>query len=72
MMWCWEMEPDKRPSFSTLVKTLSKSLEKMAGYLPVGAFAGLNEENTCYIHIGALKLAATSHKSSTEQAEHAI
>ena len=73
MMWCWEIEPDKRPSFSTLVKTLSKSLEKMAGYLPIGAFAGLNEENTCYVHIGALKqLATTDHKSSTEQAEHAI
>ena len=72
MMWCWEMEPGKRPSFSTLVQTLSKSLEKMAGYLPVGAFAGLNEENTCYVHIGALKLATIDHKSSTEQAVCAI
>ena len=72
MLWCWEMEPDKRPSFSTLVQTLSKTLEKMAGYLPVGAFAGLNEENVCYVHIGALKLAITDHESSTEQAEHAI
>ena len=72
MMWCWEMEPDKRPSFYTLVQTLSKSLEKMAGYLPVGTYAGLNEENTCYVHIGALKLATTDHKSSTEQAEHAV
>ena len=72
MMWCWEMEPDKRPSFSTLVQTLSKSLEKMAGYLPVGAFAGLNEENTGYVHIGALKLAANDSEPSTEQAEHAV
>ena len=42
-----------RPSFSTLVQTLSKSLEKMAGYLHIGAFAGLKEENACYIHVGA-------------------
>ena len=38
IQWCWKMEPDKRPSFSTLVNTLSESLEKQAGYLHVGAF----------------------------------
>ena len=38
MQWCWEMEPDERPSFSTLVNTLSKSLENQAGYVHVGAF----------------------------------
>ena len=74
MSWCWEMESGKRPSFSTLVQTLSKSLERIAGYLPVGAFAGLNEENACYVHVGALKLATINQDSSTdhEQAEHAI
>ena len=70
MMWCWEMEPDERPAFSSLVKTLSKSLEKMAGYLPVGAFAGLNEENASYIHAGAI--AQTNHEASAAQAEHAV
>ena len=70
MMWCWEMEPDERPEFSTLVKTLSKSLEKMAGYLPVGAFAGLNEENASYIHVGAT--AQTNHEVSAGQAEHTV
>ena len=38
MQWCWKMKPDKRPSFSKLVNTLSKSLEVQAGYLHVGAF----------------------------------
>ena len=38
MRWCWEMAPDKRPSFSTLVQTISTSLEDKAGYLHVGAF----------------------------------
>ena len=70
MMWCWEIEPGNRPSFSTLVQTLSKSLEKMAGYLPVGAFAGLNEENACYVHVGAI--ARSDHKASTRQAEYAV
>ena len=38
MQWCWKMKPDKRPSFTTLVNTLSESLEKQADYLHVGAF----------------------------------
>ena len=38
MQWCWKMEPGKRPSFSTLVKTISQSLEDQAEYLHVGAF----------------------------------
>ena len=42
MLWCWEMEPGKRPSFSALVETLSKTLEEMAGYLHVGAFTDLD------------------------------
>ena len=50
MQWCWEMEPDKRPSFSTLVKTLSKSLEKQAGYLRVGAFTTGRDHNSSTEH----------------------
>ena len=67
MMWCWEMEQDKRPSFSTLVQTLTKSLEDMAGYLHVGAFTDLNGENT---QIGAT--VETDREASTKQAEHKV
>ena len=70
MMWCWEMEPDKRPSFSTLVQTLTKSLEKMAGYLHIGAFTDLNEENTHQAQTGAT--VKTDREASTGQAEHKV
>ena len=36
MMSCWEYEADKRPSFSTLVESLSQYLEVMAEYVDVG------------------------------------
>ena len=60
MMWCWEMEPGERPTFSTLIKTLSKSLETMAGYLPVGAL----NENACNVQDGA-NVAKTDHEALT-------
>lgn len=48
------MEPGKRPLFSILVQTLSKSLEQMAGYLHIGAFAFFNEEKTRYAIAGTI------------------
>ena len=41
MQWCWELEPQGRPSFSDLVSSLSQSLETMAGYMDVAAFGQL-------------------------------
>ena len=50
MQWCWKMKPDKRPSFSTLVNTLSESLEKQADYLHVGAFTPDNNRDSLINH----------------------
>ena len=38
MHQCWELEPEKRPSFSSLVKSLSKFLERIAGYVDFSTF----------------------------------
>ena len=38
MLQCWLLEPEKRPSFSQLVRTLSELLEYMADYVHIGAF----------------------------------
>ena len=65
MMSCWEMEPGKRPSFSALAQTLSKSLEDMAGYLHIGAFIDLNNEENNQVE-------ATDCETSTGQAEHEL
>ena len=38
MLQCWELKSKNRPTFSDLVRTLSGSLEAMAGYLNIVAF----------------------------------
>ena len=36
MMNCWNELPEKRPSFSELVKTITTALEEITDYLDVG------------------------------------
>ena len=36
MLKCWEHTPDTRPTFSSLVTSLSKFLDSMAGYMGIG------------------------------------
>ena len=44
MRKCWDMEPDKRPSFKELHTITSKYIEQIAGYLDLG-FNPFTEEN---------------------------
>ena len=36
MMKCWEMKPENRPSFKELHLSISKYIERIAGYLEMG------------------------------------
>ena len=38
MLQCWESQPENRPTFSSIVSSLSQSLEAMAGYMDIGTF----------------------------------
>ena len=40
MLRCWEFDPDMRPSFSSLVDSLSSSLAAMADYMDSDVFGG--------------------------------
>ena len=44
MLECWAFEPEKRPSFSEIVTSLSCALEGMAGYVHIGAFGAIDNE----------------------------
>ena len=36
MKQCWKTTPEDRPTFKELCSTLSKSIERIAGYLQIG------------------------------------
>ena len=46
MLQCWEFEPDRRPTFSRIVDTVSHFLEGMVDYMDISTFAGRNAELT--------------------------
>jgi hypothetical protein len=41
MLKCWELSPETRPTFSLLVRSLSKLLDGMAGYMDIGNLKGV-------------------------------
>ena len=46
MLRCWESEPERRPTFSSIVDTLSRFLAAMVDYMDIGTFAGKSDEPT--------------------------
>ena len=48
MKKCWEMEPEKRPTFSKLYANTTKYIERIAGYLDLGfnPFPGVERGET--------------------------
>ena len=49
MLQCWEFEPKMRPTFSSIVDTLSHFLEGMVEYMDISAFAYRSEPNATAI-----------------------
>ena len=47
MLKCWEHSPETRPTFNLLVRSLSKLLDGMAGYMDIGNIKGVqNVDNS--------------------------
>ena len=52
MLKCWEIAPETRPTFSLLVRSLSKFLENIAGYMDVSNLKEmkcLDESNSIFL-----------------------
>ena len=44
MTTCWKEQPEKRPSFAELVRTLTSLLEDIAAYMDFSVFTNINEQ----------------------------
>jgi hypothetical protein len=46
MLQCWEFEPERRPSFSSIVDTLSHFLEAMVDYMDISTFVSRRDDES--------------------------
>lgn len=46
MLQCWEFEPEMRPTFSSIVVSLSQFLEAMVDYMDISTFANWSTGST--------------------------
>ena len=62
---CWNEAPDVRPHFSTLVSTISETLESIAGYLHFSPdwLAGDGPTTSRYDHLMAAELSEMKKSS---------
>ena len=74
MIRCWEFEPDGRPSFASLVDTLSWYLEAMADYMDLGSSTSKSlEGNETVVNTGILELQSNfSEKESFKSPDTSV
>ena len=74
MIRCWEFEPDGRPSFASLVDTLSWYLEAMADYMDLGSSTSKSlEGKETVVNTGILELQSNfSEKESFKSPDTSV
>ena len=55
MCQCWKFKPESRPSFSNLIKSLSKFLENIAHYIDFNTLGGQDELKETEIEINPVE-----------------
>ena len=61
---CWKENPDKRPTFSELVVSITSMLEAISGYFDFCAQPDVSGKNTSYDHLNRYdQLKPTSDKT---------
>ena len=64
---CWALEPDSRPTFTSLEKQLSSYLESMASYVKLA-----DAETRCYTGVGILQTNEGENCSVTKSPEPTV
>lgn len=65
MLQCWELEPEMRPTFSSIVETLSLFLETMVDYMDISAFTAEMAQFHSWTRDKSLSLACDTSKHTT-------
>ena len=60
MLQCWELMPEMRPTFSSIVDSLSHFLETMVEYMEIRAFASRSEPNETMESVDSLRAHAVT------------
>ena len=65
MLQCWELETEMRPTFSSIVETLSLILETMVDYMDISAFTAEMAQFQNWTPDKSLSLAWDASKRTT-------